>query len=261
MPRNPRDYYYRRARKEGYRSRASYKLLQLNERYGVIKPGAVVVDLGAAPGGWLQVARELSGGVVVGVDLLDIPPLEGVTTLRGDIRSEQIIERILSHSGGAVDVVLCDAAPNLSGNWSYDHARSIELSTSALKCARQLLKNGGNFVVKVFQGDMFNEFLEQVRGDFNLVRVYSPPASRPQSAEVYVVAKGYLSAPFRRGDVFDVRIEGIGANGDGVARVEGVVVFVSGAEEGESVRIEILDVKPRFAFARRVEGEQMTSER
>lgn len=190
MPRDRRDYFYRKAKKEGYRSRAAFKLKQINERFNIIRKGDTVIDLGAAPGGWLQVAYELSGGKVVGVDLLPIDEIEGVDTIKGDIRLESTVEKIrgMIKQEGA-DVVICDAAPNLSGNWSYDHARSIDLATSALECARKLLRPGGRFVVKVFQGDMFPDFLNKVRLYFAKAQAFSPEASRKQSAEIYVIGK------------------------------------------------------------------------
>ncbi len=193
MPRDRRDFFYRKAKVEGYRSRAAFKLKQINERFKIIEKGDTVIDLGAAPGGWLQVAKELSGGDVVGVDILPIEEIEGVILIKGDIRLDTTIEKIREkiNKDGA-DVVLCDAAPNLSGSWSYDHARSIDLATSALSCAKKLLKNGGSFVVKVFQGDMFPGFLNEVREYFGKVRAFSPEASRKQSAEIYVIGKNYV---------------------------------------------------------------------
>lgn len=190
MPRDRRDYFYRKAKDEGYRSRAAFKLKQINQKFNIIKKRDTVVDLGAAPGGWLQVAKELSGGGVVGVDILPIEAIDGVYTIKGDIRLDATVEKIrrcIKKEGA--DVVICDAAPNLSGNWSYDHARSIDLATSALECARKILKPGGNFAVKVFQGDMFHEFLEKVRQHFVKVKAFSPEASRKQSAEIYVIGK------------------------------------------------------------------------
>ena len=192
MAKNPKDYYYWRAKKEGYRSRAAYKLQQLNERYNIIKRADTVVDLGASPGGWLQIAAKLSGSVVIGVDLLDIQPIPGVVSFRGDIRQQRTIEKIKLFTNDCVDVVLCDASPNLSGNWNYDHARSIDLCDSALKCAKQILKPSGNFVVKAFQGDMFFGFLSKVRKTFGTVKAYSPQASRKESAEVYIVGKNII---------------------------------------------------------------------
>lgn len=193
MPRH-KDHFYRKAKEEGYRSRASYKLLQINQKHNVIKKGDTVVDLGAAPGGWLQVAKEISSGFVLGVDIQNIAPLGGVETLRGDITDPSTIESIrgmIEKTGGA-DAVICDASPNLSGNWNLDHARSIDLCRSALDVATKILKPGGNFVVKVFQGDMFSDFLAEAKKHFSFVKVYGPRASRKESAEIYVIGKGLL---------------------------------------------------------------------
>ncbi|MBC7109863.1 MAG: RlmE family RNA methyltransferase [Archaeoglobi archaeon] len=185
-----RDYYYRKAKKEGYRSRASYKLKQINERFGVIGESDDVLDLGCAPGGWLQVARELTQGKVVGIDLQEVEPIEGVLTIKGDIRDERCIEEIRKYVH-EFDVILSDASPNLSGNWSYDHARSIDLALSALKIAENLLKPGGKMVMKVFQGELFEEFMREFRSRFRKVWLHSPKASRKRSAEIYVIGKGF----------------------------------------------------------------------
>lgn len=192
MPRDQRDYFYWQAKKAGLRSRAAYKLFQVNEKFNVIRHGDTVVDLGAAPGGWLQAAKELSGGRIIGVDLQSLSPIPGVTTIIGDITKEETIDRILEKSGGKVDVVICDASPDLSGSWSLDHARSIDLAASALRIAQKALKPGGNFVVKVFQGDMFKDFLIEVKRYFKRAQATSPGASRRQSAEMYIIGKKYL---------------------------------------------------------------------
>lgn len=193
MPRDRRDYFYRKAKAAGYRSRAAFKLKQINEKFKIIKKGDTVVDLGAAPGGWLQVAKELSGGKIVGVDILPIEKIEGVDTIKGDIRLDTTLEKIreIIKKDGA-DIVICDASPSLSGNWSYDHACSIDLATSALECAKKILKPGGGFTVKVFQGDMFPEFLNKVRQHFVKVKAFSPEATRKQSAEIYVIGIRYV---------------------------------------------------------------------
>jgi 23S rRNA (uridine2552-2'-O)-methyltransferase len=250
MARDRRDYYYHQAKKEGYRSRASFKLMQINEKHKIIRRGDSVVDLGAAPGGWLQIAKKLSGGKVLGVDLQRIDHIEGVETIQGDINIESTIKIIIQATGlKGVDVVLCDAAPNLSGNWSYDHARSIELATSALECTKKILKRKGNFVVKVFQGDMFNDYLQNARENFVRTIVYSPKASRSQSAEIYFIGKEFLTAPLHKGDEFVVEIKKLGSGGDGVVLIEKFIVFVKEVGVGEKVRISIIDVKLNFAFA------------
>ena len=208
------------------------------------------MDLGAAPGGWLQVAKEFSRGKVLGVDLQIIQPLEGVETIRGNINADSTIEKIIEIVGkGGADVVICDAAPNLSGNWSYDHSRSIELTTSALECAKKILKPGGTFVVKVFQGDMFEDYMDKVRANFVRTSAYTPKASRTQSAEIYVIGKKLLTTSIRKGNEFVVEIEKLGTSGDGAVLVNGLVVFVKEVEVGEKVRIKIEDVKPNLAFA------------
>ncbi len=249
MARDQRDYYYRLAKEEGYRARSAFKLLQINEKFHIIKRGDSVVDLGAAPGGWLQVARQLSGGRIVGVDLEEIEPIPDVIALQADITQESTVDMIKNALGGSADVVICDAAPNLTGAWEMDHAVSIDLARSALRAALKLLKPRGNFVVKVFQGDMFADYLNEVKREFESVRAHTPAASRKESAETYVVAKKLLTGPVRKGDVLDVLIESTGKSGDGVAMVDGFAVIVRGAKIGERLRIKIDAVKPNFAFA------------
>ncbi len=146
-------------------------------------------------------------------------------------------------------MVICDAAPNLSGAWDRDHAISVDLARSALKMAKKLLKPRGNFVVKVFQGDMFIDYLNEVRKEFATVHAHSPPASRKESAETYVVAKRLLTGPVRRGEMMDVSIDSVGKSGDGVAMVEGFAIIVRGSKLGEKLRVKIDAVKPNFAFA------------
>lgn len=254
MPRDRRDYFYRKARKEGYRSRAAYKLKQISEKFKLIRKGNTVVDLGAAPGGWLQVAKELSEGKIVGVDILPIEEITGVDIIKGDIRLDATVDKIreIIKKDGA-DVVLCDAAPNLSGNWSYDHGRSIDLATSALECAIKILKSGGNFAVKVFQGDMFPDYLYKVRQHFLKVQAFSPGASRKQSAEIYVIGTQLVPEAIKLNKEYSVTIEDIGANGDGIARISDFVVFVKGAKKGETLDIRIRFIKPHFAFGERIE--------
>jgi len=249
MARDQRDYYYRLAKEEGFRARSAYKLLQINEKFHVIKRDDSVVDLGAAPGGWLQVAEKLSGGKIVGVDLEGISFIPGVTTFRADITAESTVDLVKEALGGEADVVICDAAPNLSGAWDRDHAVSVDLARSALQMAKKLLKPRGNFVVKVFQGDMFIDYLNDVRKEFATVHAHSPVASRKESAETYVVAKRLLTGPVRKGDKLDIEIESVGKSGDGVAMVEGFAIIVRGSKLGEKMRVKIDAVKPNFAFA------------
>ncbi len=188
-----RDRYFRLAKEEGYRSRSAYKLLQINERFGLIHGGNRVLDLGAAPGGWSQVASRLVGpqGQVIAVDLLPMHPLPGVVIIRGDMNSPEVQQQIRAAASGEVDVVLCDAAPQVSGIRDRDHALSIELAEAALSLARELLRAGGHFVTKVFEGEHFPGYLAEVRRSFASVKPHSPPASRGESREMYVVARQF----------------------------------------------------------------------
>ncbi len=183
------------AKRVGYRARSSFKLRQLNERYKLLKRGDVVVDLGAAPGGWLQVARERVGaeGFVLGVDLCPIAklPYRNVVTLVADITKEATHELIKQNLPRAANVVLSDASPKISGVWSVDHARSIELSRAALAIAEAVLALGGRLLVKVFQGELFEDFVGEVREKFEFVKISKPPASRKRSAEAYLIAKRF----------------------------------------------------------------------
>jgi len=187
------DPYVKRAQAEGMRSRAAYKLEQLAGRDHLLKPGMVVVDLGAAPGGWSQVAGRTVGpeGRVIGVDLLDMAQLPGVRFVQGDFGDDAVlaeVERLLE--GRPVDLVLSDMAPNISGVASVDQARSIGLAELALDFAVNHLKPQGNFLVKVFQGSGFEQLVAEVRRRFVQVMIRKPDASRSRSSEVYLVAKG-----------------------------------------------------------------------
>jgi 23S rRNA (uridine2552-2'-O)-methyltransferase len=187
------DFYYKKAKQLNYRSRASFKLHQIDERFSIFKEGYSVADLGAAPGGWLQIAKERVGeqGKVVGVDLQHIDPLAGVETIRGDMTKPETVEELKRLLGGKANVVISDMSPNISGAYSIDHARSIDLCTHALNFAKQTLKPGGSLVMKVFEGEMINEFLAEVRKSFVTVRLHAPKASRSSSSEIYIVAKGF----------------------------------------------------------------------
>lgn len=187
-----KEHFYRKAKKEGYRSRAAYKLKQLHKKFNIFQEGNKVVDLGAAPGGWLQVAREHVGetGYVLGVDLEEIPPLEysNVETIQGDITKRETLTKIRRKIGSA-SIVISDAAPDISGVWTIDHFRSIELAKHALIIAKEILEPDGCFVVKVFQGEAFPTFLDEVKRHFSSVKATKPKASRKGSAEMYVIAK------------------------------------------------------------------------
>lgn len=186
-----KDSVYRKAMKAGYRARAAYKLLEIQQKSGIIRPDDNVVDLGAAPGSWLQVIRDLTRGKVIGVDLNPIVPMEGVTTITGDFTDSLIQERIREAAGGIVNVVVSDAAPKLSGQKSYDQARAVGLGEDALAFACTILKPGGNLVIKSFQGELFADLLAEVRKHFYSVRGYRTKASRKGSAEVYIIAKNF----------------------------------------------------------------------
>jgi len=194
LQRHVNDPYVQRAQKEGYRSRASYKLLELNEKDRFLRPGMRVVDLGAAPGGWSQVARAIVGdkGRVVATDILPMDALAGVTFIQGDFREEPVLEELLGRlEGDRPDVILSDMSPNTSGVSSADQAASIYLLELALDLARRVLAPGGVFVAKMFQGAGSDEFLKELRTAFDKVAVRKPAASRPKSREVYLVAKGF----------------------------------------------------------------------
>jgi len=189
-----RDPYYRKAKQMDYRSRASFKLIQLDDKFRLLRPGAIVADLGAAPGGWLQVAKERVGvrGKIVGVDLQGIEPIEGVITVRGDMRKDETVAEMLEALGGKADVVLSDMSPSISGNYSMDQARSVDLCEHALEFAEKVLKPHGSLVMKIFEGDMMQDFLKLVKSKFKEVRLGAPDASRSSSSEIYIVAKGYV---------------------------------------------------------------------
>lgn len=197
MQEHVNDPFVRRAQAEGMRSRAAYKLEQLAGRDKLLKPGMVVVDLGAAPGGWSQVAARAVGGsgLVVGVDLLDMAPLPGVRFLRGDFGDDAVLNTLLELLGGrGVDLVLSDMAPNISGVSSVDQARSIGLAELAMDFALKHLKPQGNFLVKVFQGEGFDALVAAMRRRFVQVLIRKPEASRSRSSEVYLVGKGLKAA-------------------------------------------------------------------
>jgi len=190
-----RDYYYRKAKEEEYRSRAAYKLLQAVEKYGFIKPGDVVVDLGAAPGGWLQASRRIIGrkGYVLGVDIRPIDPIGdlNVHTIVGDVTDQDISNRILAILPRNADVVISDISPNISGVWDLDHARQIDLARRSLRIAASVLTPNGHFFVKVFQGEMLQNFVAEVKEYFLEVRLMKPKASRSESAEIYLLGVKY----------------------------------------------------------------------
>ena len=186
-----RDYYYRKVKEEKYRSRAAYKLFQAIEKYHFIKNGDVVVDLGAAPGGWVQAARKIVGtkGFVLGVDLKPIEPFpqSNVRTIIGDINEQETQEQISSMIPKKAGVIISDASPNISGIWEVDHARQIDLAQQSLKIALETLRPRGSFFVKVFEGDLLVDFINEVKRHFEVVRIMKPMASRAKSSEIFVL--------------------------------------------------------------------------
>jgi len=191
-----KDRYRRLAKDQGYRARSAFKLLQLNSSYHILKRGSKVVDLGCAPGGWLQVAAKEVGpaGKVIGVDLKPVEPVASAVVLEGSVEEPSVLEEIAAILGGVkADVILSDLAPNVSGVWDIDHARQISLSTIALGFARQTLKGGGSAVFKVFEGDMLSEFRDELKKSFGRVLLSKPSASRQQSSELYIVCLDFRS--------------------------------------------------------------------
>ena len=184
------DQYVKMAQQQGLRSRAAFKLIELNEKYHFMRKGMRVVDLGSAPGGWTQVAqRELDGnGRIIALDILPMEPLEGVTFIQGDFTEDGPLALLEEALGGQnADLVLSDMAPNMSGMGAVDQPRAMYLAELALTFAEQWLEPGGSFVVKVFHGEGFDSFVKQVRSVFERAQVRKPPASRPRSREVYVL--------------------------------------------------------------------------
>jgi len=190
-----RDYYYKKAKQEMYRSRAAYKLFQAIRKYEFVKRGDVVIDLGAAPGGWIQAARKTVGtkGFVLALDLKPIEPFtqQYVRTIICDMTEDDAIQQILELLPRKADVVISDASPSISGIWEVDHARQLDLAQKALHIASETLRPEGNLFVKVFQGDLLDDFVEKVKLQFRLVRVIKPHASRAKSSEMFVLATNF----------------------------------------------------------------------
>lgn len=188
------DPYVKEAQKAGYRSRAVFKLLEIQQKDRILSPGRVVVDLGSAPGGWSQVAVPLVGkqGAVIALDILPMEPIENVTFIQGDFTEQTVHERLLAViEGRKVDLVLSDMAPNISGMKAVDQPRGMYLAELALDFAKSVLKAKGDFVTKIFQGEGFDDYLKQLRTSFDKVVIRKPKASRAESREVYLIAKGF----------------------------------------------------------------------
>jgi 23S rRNA (uridine2552-2'-O)-methyltransferase len=189
-----KEHFYKEAKRVGYRARSAFKLQQIQDRFHLIPKDGIVVDLGAAPGGWSQVAKELVGtdGVVIGIDLSTIKPFEGILFLQGDVTKTETLEQIkYLMNGRNADVVLSDMSPDISGNYSVDHARSAWLCDCALHVVNDILRADGHFICKIFEGEDTKAFLEKVKHQFLVVKTFSPEASRKSSSEVYIVAKSF----------------------------------------------------------------------
>ena len=188
-----RDYYRKLAKNEGYRSRSAYKLKQLNNSYHIFKPWNKVVDLGCAPGGWLQVLEEEIGylGKIIGIDEKEVSPLKFATILLGNIEDPSIVEQIMKVLNGPADVVLSDLSPNVSGIWDIDHARQIYLTRSAMTIVGKLLRKGGSAVFKVFEGQMLKQLKDDLAIHFKTVHYSKPDASRRESSELYIICLNF----------------------------------------------------------------------
>ena len=193
LSRQLNDPYVAEARRLGYRSRAAFKLIELDDRYRLLRAGARVVDLGCAPGGWTQVAVERVGasGRVVGIDIAETVPIVGAVILRADIHDPSVPVAVMAELSRLADVVLSDIAPSTTGHAPTDHLRIVALAEAAFAVAREILKPGGSFVAKVFQGGAQGTLLAELKGGFAEVRHAKPPASRARSAETYVIAQGF----------------------------------------------------------------------
>lgn len=188
------DSYVQKARQAGYRSRAAFKLLEINARDRILRPGLTVVDLGAAPGGWSQVAVEAVGGAgkVIALDILPMDPLAGVTFLQGDFREQSVLDQLLTFIiAGKVDLVMSDMAPNISGVKAVDQPRAMYLAELSLDVARKVLAPGGSLLVKVFQGEGIDDYRTELKRSFAKLTTRKPKSSRPESPEVYLLASGY----------------------------------------------------------------------
>ena len=189
-----KDYYRKLAHDNGFRSRSSYKLSELNKSYRLIGPGFYVLDLGCAPGGWTQVAVKLVGnqGKVMGVDLSYVEEIPGAYIIRENIKDEHVIDEIMSYFERKVNAVLCDLSPNVSGNWSVDHAKQISLNYDCTKIMDKVLVHKGNAVFKIFDGEYTLEFRDYIKKKFTRINLTKPKASRTQSSELYCVCLGFI---------------------------------------------------------------------
>jgi len=189
-----KDHYRKLAHEQGYRSRASYKLKELNKSYRIIGAGHFVLDLGCAPGGWMQVAAKIVGnkGKVMGIDRSYVEEIPGTFILKASIDDDNIVKDIFDYFGEKVNTVICDLSPQVTGNWSVDHASQISLNYSAVKIMEQVLEKKGNSLFKVFDGEFSNEFYHYMKKKFLRVKLTKPKASRKPSSELYCICLGYI---------------------------------------------------------------------
>ena len=189
-----KDQYRKLAHEQGFRSRAAYKLKEINKSYRIIGPGSYVLDLGCAPGGWLQVAQKLSGskGKVLGIDLSFVEEIPNVKIIQFDIENPNVVDEIISYFGKKVDSLICDLSPQVSGNWSVDHATQISLNYSVVKIMDKVLTKKGNALFKVFDGEYSAEFFDFMKKKFIKTKRTKPKASRKPSSELYCICMGYL---------------------------------------------------------------------
>ena len=188
-----KDQYRKLAHEQGYRSRAAYKLKEINKSYRIIGPGSYVLDLGCAPGGWSQIAQKISGnqGKVLGIDTSFVEDIQNVKIIQGDIDDPTIVDEIIQYFGKKADSVICDLSPQVSGNWSVDHATQISLNYSAVKIMDKVLEKKGNALFKVFDGEYSSEFYDFIRKKFIKTKLTKPKASRKPSSELYCICMGY----------------------------------------------------------------------
>lgn len=189
-----KDHYRKLAHEQGFRSRAAYKLKELNQSYRIIGPGFYVLDLGCAPGGWTQMAVKLAGnqGKVMGIDLSYVEEIPGAHILRGDIEDENVVDEVMSYFERKVNAVICDLSPKVSGNWSVDHAKQISLNYDCTKIMDKVLAHKGNAIFKVFDGQYSMEFRDYIKKKFARINLTKPKASRKQSSELYYVCLGFI---------------------------------------------------------------------
>lgn len=196
-----KDHYYKKAKETGLRSRAAFKLAEIDSRFRIFRSGMTVIDLGCSPGSWVQVISRAIGneGKVIGLDIDALPPFseKNATFIRGDIREDRAKQLLLAELGSKVDLIVSDMAPHLSGIKFQDHYNSYELAEQAFKLCRMILKENGNFVVKIFPGEELEQFKQNLKGSFSQIRIFIPQATRKTSTEIYLIARGFRNEKAR----------------------------------------------------------------